>query len=70
MEFDAIAAVIVGGTSFENGNGGLPGTLLGVLTIGMLRSGLNLVGVPSSVQVSCVGVLVLLALLIEGWKTK
>jgi ribose transport system permease protein len=70
MEFDAIAAVIVGGTSFEKGNGGLPGTLLGVLTIGMLRNGLNLVGVPSSVQVSCVGVLVLLALLIEGWKTK
>jgi ribose transport system permease protein len=70
MEFDAIAAVVVGGTSFEKGNGGLPGTLLGVLTIGMLRNGLNLVGVPSSVQVSCVGVLVLLALLIEGWKTK
>ena len=70
MEFDAIAAVIVGGTSFEKGNGGLPGTLLGVLTIGMLRNGVNLVGVPSSVQVSCVGVLVLLALLIEGWKTK
>jgi ribose transport system permease protein len=70
MEFDAIAAVIVGGTSFEKGNGGLPGTLLGVLTIGMLRNGLNLVGVPSSVQVPCVGVLVLLALLIEGWKTR
>ena len=70
MEFDAIAAVIVGGTSFEKGKGGLPGTLLGVLTIGMLRNGLNLVGVPSSVQVSCIGVLVLLALLIEGWKTK
>jgi ribose transport system permease protein len=70
MEFDAIAAVIVGGTSFEKGKGGLPGTLLGVLTIGMLRNGLNLVGVPSSVQVSCVGVLVLLALLIEGWKTE
>ena len=59
MEFDAIAAVIVGGTSFEKGKGGLPGTLLGVLTIGMLRNGLNLVGVPSSVQVSCIGVLVL-----------
>jgi ribose transport system permease protein len=70
MEFDAIAAVIVGGNSFEKGKGGLPGTLLGVLTIGMLRNGLNLVGVPSSVQVSCIGVLVLLALLIEGWKTK
>ena len=70
MEFDAIAAVIVGGTSFEKGKGGLLGTLLGVLTIGMLRNGLNLAGVPSSVQVSCIGVLVLLALLIEGWRDK
>ena len=34
LEFDAIAAVIVGGTSFERGNGWLPGTLLGVLTVG------------------------------------
>ena len=32
MEFDAVAAVVVGGTSFERGNGWLPGTLLGVLT--------------------------------------
>ncbi|MEW6343361.1 MAG: ABC transporter permease [Pseudomonadota bacterium] len=70
LEFDAIAAVIVGGTSFEKGKGGLPGTLLGVLTIGMLRNGLDLVGVPSSVQVSCIGVLVLLALFVEGWKTQ
>ena len=70
LEFDAIAAVIVGGTSFEKGKGGLLGTLLGVLTIGMLRNGLNLVGVPSSVQVSCIGVLVLLALFLEGWKTQ
>src|SRR4030095_6339264 len=38
MEFDAIAAVIIGGTSFERGNGWLPGTLLGVLTIGVLRN--------------------------------
>jgi ribose transport system permease protein len=70
LEFDAIAAVIVGGTSFEKGKGGLPGTLLGVLTIGMLRNGLNLAGVPSSVQVSCIGMLVLLALFVEGWKTQ
>src|SRR5262249_36570828 len=34
MEFDAIAAVAVGGTSFERGNGWLPGTLLGVLAVG------------------------------------
>ncbi len=44
MEFDAIAAVAVGGTSFERGNGWLLGTLLGVIAVGVLRNGLNLLG--------------------------
>jgi ribose transport system permease protein len=66
MEFDAIAAVAVGGTSFERGNGWLLGTLLGVLTVGVLRNGLNLLAIPSSVQVSCVGVLVIMALFFDG----
>jgi ribose transport system permease protein len=70
MEFDAIAAVVVGGTSFERGNGWLLGTLLGVLTVGVLRNGLNLLGVASSVQVASIGLLVLMALLIDSWKVK
>jgi len=70
MEFDAIAAVVVGGTSFEKGNGWLLGTLLGVLTVGVLRNGLNLLGVPSSVQVASIGLLVLVALLIDSMKMK
>ena len=65
MEFDAIAAVAVGGTSFERGDGWLFGTLLGVLAIGVLRNGLNLLAIPSSVQVACVGLLVILALLLD-----
>lgn len=69
MEFDAIAAVAVGGTQFERGNGWLFGTLLGVVTIGILRNGLNLMAVPSSVQVACVGVLVILALFIDGLRS-
>ena len=48
MEFDAIAAVIVGGTSFERGNGWLPGTLLGVLTVGVLKNGLNVMEVQNA----------------------
>lgn len=67
-EFDAIAAVAVGGTSFERGNGWLPGTVLGVLTIGVLRNGLNLLAVPSSLHVACIGALVILAFVIEGAK--
>jgi len=66
MEFDSIAAIAVGGTSFERGNGWLFGTLLGVVTIGVLRNGLNLMAVPSSTQVACIGALVILALFIDG----
>lgn len=65
MEFDAIAAVAVGGTQFERGNGWLLGTLLGVIAIGVLRNGLNLLAVPSSVQVACIGLLVILALFVD-----
>lgn len=70
LEFDAIAAVIVGGTSFERGNGWLPGTLLGVLTVGVLRNGLNVLAVSSSLQVASIGLLVILALLIDGLRGK
>jgi ribose transport system permease protein len=66
MEFDAIAAVALGGTSFEKGNGWLPGTLIGVLTIGVLRNGLNLLAIPSALQVCCIGLLVILAFFFEA----
>ncbi|MBZ7924831.1 ABC transporter permease [Ensifer adhaerens] len=65
MEFDAIAAVVLGGTSFERGNGWLFGTVLGVIAIGILRNGLNLLGVDTSLQLVCIGILVLAVLLIE-----
>jgi ribose transport system permease protein len=70
LEFDAIAAVALGGTSFERGNGWLLGTLLGVLTVGMLRNGLNLMSVPSSAQVACIGLLVILALFVDGLRRR
>ncbi|MCX7174485.1 MAG: ABC transporter permease [Proteobacteria bacterium] len=70
MEFDAIAAVVVGGTSFEHGKGWLFGTLLGVVAVGVLRNGLNLLAIPSSAQVACIGLLVIVALFIDGLKGK
>ena len=70
MEFDAIVAVAVGGTSFERGDGWLFGTVLGVLAVGALRNGLNLLGVPSSLQVVSIGLLVIVALLIDGFKQR
>jgi ribose transport system permease protein len=66
MEFDAIAAVAVGGTSFEKGKGWLLGTVIGVLAVGVLRNGLNLLGVTSAVQVSAIGLLVIVALGIDA----
>ena len=70
MEFDAIAAVAVGGTSFERGNGWLLGTLLGVMAVGVLRNGLNLLAAPSAVQVACIGALVIIALFIDGMRAE
>jgi ribose transport system permease protein len=66
LEFDAVAAVIVGGTSFERGKGSLTGTLIGVLTIGVLKNGLNVLSVTSSLQVASIGVLVIAALVIDS----
>jgi ribose transport system permease protein len=63
-EFDAIAAVVVGGTSFAGGEGGLGGTLLGVLIIGVLNNGLNLLNVNALWEQVVKGVVIALALLI------
>ena len=70
MEFDAIAAVIAGGTERQRGNGWLPGTLLGVLTVGVLKNGLYLLALPSSLQVASIGVLLIAALLIDSFRRR
>jgi ribose transport system permease protein len=49
-ELDAIAAVVIGGTSLVGGEGKIIGTLIGALIMGVLRNGLNLLGVSSFVQ--------------------
>ena len=68
LEFDAIAAVVLGGT--ERGRGWLPGTLLGVVAVGVLKNGLNLLAVPSSLQVAGVGLLVLGVLVIDAVRSR
>jgi ribose transport system permease protein len=60
-ELDTIAAVVIGGASLNGGVGGIPGTIVGVLIIGVLRNGLNLSGVSPFVQQIVIGVVIALA---------
>ena len=64
-EMDAIAAVVVGGTSMSGGSGKLGGTLIGALIIGILSNGLNLMNVNSFWQTVVKGVVILLAVFID-----
>lgn len=64
-EMDAIAAVVVGGTSMSGGSGRIGGTLIGVLIIGVLNNGLNLLGVDSNWQYIVKGFVILLAVYID-----
>ena len=66
LEFDAIASVILGGTSFERGKGWLGGTMIGALAVSVLRNGLNLIGLSTSWQVSMVGVVIILAIVVDS----
>jgi ribose transport system permease protein len=61
FELSAIAAVVVGGTSFSGGVGSIPGTLLGAVIIGILDKGLNQAGVHFSLQYIIKGAVILTA---------
>jgi ribose transport system permease protein len=69
-ELDTIAAVVIGGTSLSGGKGGILGTIIGVLIIGVLRNGLNLLGVSPFTQAVVIGVVIALAVAAEAIKRK
>lgn len=69
-ELDAIAATILGGTSFTGGKGSVVGTLFGVLIIGVLNNGLMLTGVPYYWQLVAKGVVIVLAVVIDVVRNK
>lgn len=61
-ELDVIAAVVVGGTSITGGNGSVLRTVLGVLFLGILNSGMNILNVPIDIQLIAKGAIIALAL--------
>jgi ribose/xylose/arabinose/galactoside ABC-type transport system permease subunit len=64
-ELDAIAATVIGGTSLMGGEGTLAGTLVGALIMGVLRNGLNLLGVSSFLQQIVIGGVIVVAVLLD-----
>ena len=64
-ELDAIAATVIGGTSLMGGEGTLLGTLIGALIMGVLRNGLNLLGVSSFLQQILIGAVIIGAVLLD-----
>lgn len=69
-EMDAIAAVVLGGTSLSGGKGRLFGTLIGALIIGTINNGLNLLGVSSFYQQIVKGLVIIIAVLLDRKQNK
>lgn len=67
-ELDAIAAVVLGGTSLSGGKGRIIGTIIGALIIGTLNNGLNILNVSSFYQQVVKGIVILLAVLMDRKK--
>jgi ribose/xylose/arabinose/galactoside ABC-type transport system permease subunit len=70
MEIDAIAAVVIGGTSLSGGNANVLGTLVGCIIVGVVNNSLNLLGVDSNWQVIAKGLLILIAIVLDVVSTR
>ncbi|MCL5072813.1 MAG: ABC transporter permease [Actinobacteria bacterium] len=67
-ELDAITAAILGGTSLKGGEGGLPGTVLGIIIVSLVVNGQNLLGVPYFYQLVSKGTIILIAMAIAHYR--
>ena len=65
---DAISAVVLGGTSMNGGRGTIAGTVIGAIVIGVLKNGMNLLGIDSSWQYIVQGIVILIAVYIDWFK--
>lgn len=69
-ELDAIAAVVIGGTSLSGGVGGVGGTILGALLMGVINTGLDLLNVKSYYQQIVKGVIIVAAVWLDRYRQK
>ena len=70
QEMDAIAAVVIGGTSMSGGEGSMIGTLIGIFIIGIISNGLNLLGVAQGPQKMVKGLIIVIAVVIDVIRRK
>lgn len=66
LELDAIAAVVLGGTSIFGGKGSIMGTVIGLILIQLLKNGMALMGVTSDATIVVIGVMLILAILVNN----
>lgn len=64
-ETDAVAACVIGGTSFAGGIATIPGTMIGIVIIGLIYNGMNLLGISSYWQTITKGLLIIGAVLLD-----
>lgn len=67
---DAIAAVVLGGTSLFGGEGGIPNTIIGLLIFGVLKNGLNLINLNIYLKTFITGLILLIALIINVYSLR
>jgi erythritol transport system permease protein len=70
FELNAIAAVVLGGTSLSGGRGGVGGTLIGAFVIGVLSDGLILLGVSEFWQIVIKGLVIVVAVVVDQWTSR
>lgn len=69
-ETDAIAACVIGGTSFMGGVATIPGTFMGIIIIGLIYNGMNLLGINSYWQTITKGLLIIGAVMLDMFMNK
>lgn len=68
LDMDAIGAVLLGGASLSGGSGTVRGTVIGILILGLISNGLNLLGVNPLLRDGVKGAIILFAILMDQWR--